>query len=98
MAHDFSQTNQQTNHQLTMKTRHCDECTHCDFTVNDKMHCNKGHKPRFYMPKGTYPHFENDWGWKRKCADFEAGTPKGITRQEITTNVKGDSQSPTKKS
>jgi hypothetical protein len=49
----------------------------------DGMTCEKGHKPRFYMPKGTYPHYDSGWGWKRKCSDFEAGTPKGITVMKI---------------
>ena len=66
-----------------MKTRFCDDCKFCDMTVEIGMKCDKGHKPRFYMPRETYPHYENDWGWKRKCADFEEGVPKGITVQRI---------------
>jgi hypothetical protein len=34
--------------------------------------CGKGHKPRFYLPKIGNPYFTN-WGWKRKCNDFEMG-------------------------
>ncbi len=60
-----------------MKTRFCDECGFADMS-GDMLKCTKGHKPRFYNPKGSYPHFENEWGWKRKCAEFEKGTPKGI--------------------
>lgn len=54
------------------KTRHCDECRHCTFhDCGDPITCGKGHKPRFYMPRGDYPHYENDWGWKRRCEDFQ---------------------------
>lgn len=60
-----------------MKTRHCDECRFADFS-GELMVCTKGHKPRFYMPKGEYPHFENDCGCKRKCEDYESGQPIGI--------------------
>lgn len=28
--------------------------------------CAKGHKPRFYMPRNNF-----DFGWKRRCLDFE---------------------------
>lgn len=62
-----------------MKTRYCEDCKFCDMRPEDGMLCEKGHKPRFYVPQGTYPHYESGWGWKRKCADFEAGCPKGIT-------------------
>lgn len=61
-----------------MKTRHCEDCKFADMRAIGGMACMRRHKPRFYMPKGTYPHYESGWGWKRKCADFEEGTPKGI--------------------
>ena len=70
-----------------MKTRFCDDCKFCDMTVEVGMKCGKGHNPRFYMPKGTYPHYENDWGWKRKCIDFAEGVPKGITVQRIDLSL-----------
>jgi len=58
-----------------MKTRHCDECKFCDFRKMGEMTCGKGHKPRFYMPRDKYPYL-TDWGWKRKCADYEKGEPR----------------------
>ncbi len=64
-----------------MKTRHCDECTHCDMRPIGGMTCEKGHKPRFYMPRDKYPYC-NNWGWKRKCADYDEGTPIGHTHYD----------------
>ena len=57
-----------------MKTRHCDECRHKipGLTV---MQCSKGHKPRFHVPSSD-PR-DTDWGWKRKCKDFE---PKELSK------------------
>ncbi len=51
-----------------MTARHCDGCTHCYMVQILGMTCEKGHKPRFYMPK--HPNC-NEWGWKRKCSDYK---------------------------
>ncbi|MBW2636959.1 MAG: hypothetical protein JRC86_05470 [Deltaproteobacteria bacterium] len=56
-----------------MKTKHCDDCKfigdlgeHEDGTYTKE--CGKGHKPKFYMPRGPN---DFEYGFKRKCADFE---------------------------
>lgn len=51
----------------------------CDYCVHHSLHgeyseilkCSKGHKPRFYPPKGQYPHWSNHFGWKRRCEDYK---------------------------
>ena len=52
-----------------MTTRHCDECRHYNYmhTKDDEV-CNKNHHPRFYVPKSP---MDKNWGWKKKCKDFE---------------------------
>lgn len=52
-------------------------------TVETGMSCEKGHKPRFYMPRGEYPFLYSEGGWKRKCSDYSKGTPKGITAIKV---------------
>ena len=62
-----------------IETRYCDECAHADFDFianpkidNSKFTCAKGHKPRFYKPRtGKDGYLEFDWGYKRRCLDFE---------------------------
>lgn len=55
-----------------MKTQYCDECEHRKWVDDGNgLACKIGHKPRFFKPTGN-PYFEN-WGWKRKCADFVVG-------------------------
>jgi hypothetical protein len=71
---------------MAVKTRSCEDCNLADFT-GERLVCTKGHKPRFYMPKGTYPHYENEWGYKRRCEDFELGCAKGIVKHVIDTNM-----------
>ena len=61
-------------------TRHCDECKLADIS-NPRLRCTIGHKPRFYMPVGEYPWFENDYGWKRKCSDYIKGEPSGVPKK-----------------
>jgi hypothetical protein len=66
-----------------MKTRNCMDCSLADHT-GERLICTVGHKPRFYLPTGN-PHWSSDdWGWKRKCQDFKAGTPLGIKVCEIS--------------
>jgi len=54
-------------------TRHCESCQFRQWQGDDRLICTKGHRPRFYQPVGRYPRFENDWGWKRRCADYQTG-------------------------
>jgi hypothetical protein len=63
-----------------MPAAYCDQCKYFvhGITTNYvsgkqdiKIRCEKGHKPRFYMPKSDNP-LCNDWGWKRNCEDYEA--------------------------
>ena len=57
-----------------MKTRHCDECRHqVPFLI--AMKCANGHRPRFYAPNSDPS--DTEWGYKRKCADFE---PKELSK------------------
>ena len=65
-----------------MGTKNCDECKNGNF-LKPKMECFLGHKPRFYMPKSNYPHFDNDWGYKRACIDYEEGQPKFVNGIDI---------------
>lgn len=52
-------------------TVHCSECVHFALKPVFKAsvaECASGHSPRFYAPKSP---LDKDWGWKRKCNDFE---------------------------
>lgn len=71
---------------MTSRARSCIDCNLADFS-EEKLICTKGHKPRFYLPKGTYPRYENDWGYKRRCNDYKHGCAKGITKQTIKANL-----------
>lgn len=56
-----------------MKTQYCDECSHARYSYDQhgfggEFWCSKGHKPRFYMPKG---YMDYDHGYKRRCVDFK---------------------------
>ena len=58
-----------------MKAKHCDECIYFTpkepFTRSERV-CAKDHRPRFYKPKNLHCVVFNDsWGWKRRCNDFE---------------------------
>ena len=57
------------------RTRHCEACQHRiwseEYANTPKaLQCAKGHAPRFYNP--TSP-IDQEWGWKRKCHDYEVG-------------------------
>lgn len=56
-----------------MKTKHCEECRffHHPSEIRPRAGCQKGHKPRFYAPKNISKAQRGDYGWKRKCEDFE---------------------------
>ena len=57
-----------------MKVNHCEECKNWLFIETKDIKkirnesCNKGHKPRFYKP---YSGLDQNWGWKKRCKDFE---------------------------
>ena len=55
-----------------MKTRHCAECRHLDVKINQKSVCARGHKPKFFTAKTVWQAISCDYGYKRKCADYEA--------------------------
>ena len=64
---------------MSLKTRHCDECSHFDMGhLSDcecpipKPTCTKGHKPRFY---NSLSPMDDKWGYKRRCTDFEEELP-----------------------
>lgn len=51
-----------------MKAKHCDECKHFDEDAAGNAECIKGHRPRFYAPKGVC---DTDYGYKRNCDDYQ---------------------------
>ncbi len=54
-----------------MKTRYCDECRHFnDEDLKGAKVCYKGYKPKWYSQKNDSP-YDLDYGYKRKCEDFE---------------------------
>jgi len=53
-----------------MKTRHCAQCKHQDWKP-DRAVCVKGHRPKFFVAKTMYQAMTDDYGYKRKCADYE---------------------------
>jgi hypothetical protein len=42
--------------------------------------CDKGHNPRFYKPKYEFG-LDNDFGYKRKCEDFEAVLEENLIKK-----------------
>ena len=45
----------------------CSECKYRSYQ-GDNLHCIKGHKPRFFMPKSP---LDRNYGWKRVgCVDY----------------------------
>lgn len=70
---------------MSTPTRNCDECRH--FAYYDGPHCAKDHRPRFYKP--TIAVDVTAWGYKRKCADFEELSKKGIDMSS-NHNMYGD--------
>lgn len=51
------------------RAKHCHECRY----MGDQARgiCWAGHRPRFYQPKTLRAAIYGDWGWKRRCSDFE---------------------------
>lgn len=58
---------------MTARASNCELCTKWTGTIP----CEAGHRPRFYVPRSPY---DDSWGWKRKCADFDTVT---YTRGEL---------------
>lgn len=57
------------------KVQHCDECRYWHgFVGIPGERCDKGHQPRFYMPRGP---MDQEFGYKRRCADYEQSRPAG---------------------
>lgn len=56
-----------------MKAQWCHECKHYDAEIvpHEGWPCVEGHKPRFYKPLTLSQAHSDEWGWKRKCEDFE---------------------------
>ena len=50
---------------MSEKAKNCEECRHF---LSGGILCVEGHNPRFYKPKHER---DGDWGWKRRCEDFE---------------------------
>lgn len=55
------------------RAAHCDECKHYDADIvpHEGWPCVEGHKPRFYIPQTMNQEHRGDYGWKRRCEDFE---------------------------
>lgn len=52
----------------------CEECLHFDhkrIDAGQRSPCTKGHKPRFYLPPTMMRAIYLDYGWRRRCEDFE---------------------------
>jgi predicted anti-sigma-YlaC factor YlaD len=57
-----------------MKAKNCDECKHFSETLATyKRPCKLLHRPRFYVPRTTTQAEAGDYGWKRRCNDFDRG-------------------------
>lgn len=52
----------------TLPTRYCDTCTHFRYAQDDGPICKKGYNPKFFKPRVM---LNDDWGYKRRCEDFE---------------------------
>jgi len=56
------------------RAANCDECRHYDATLLDAGEgwpCVEGHKPKFYKATTTMRAILGDYGWRRRCEDFE---------------------------
>jgi hypothetical protein len=58
---------------MAVVTRNCDQCAHAthwsDNSGRVHLQCLKGHRPRFYTPLKGNPY--SNYGWKRRCEDYE---------------------------
>lgn len=50
--------------------KYCYRCSKSNY-LDGNLICSDGHRPRFYKPTGT---LDQDYGWKRKCADFDSAS------------------------
>lgn len=75
---------------MSKKARWCDDCQHHKITFTSLV-CAKGHKPRFYTPKGMLDAF----GWKRRCEDFRpiAKTAHAEDQQRVSSFLLPDDRS-----
>jgi hypothetical protein len=62
------------------KTQHCDKCRNFGVIpylgigpTQYRAQCMQGHGLRFYKPKTERDAYWGDWGWKRRCEDFDRG-------------------------
>ena len=53
---------------MSEKAKHCEDCNHFRYGYSEEHLCAKGNHPRFYKLKSI---FDDDFGWKRRCEDFE---------------------------
>lgn len=68
-----------------METRNCDDCKHFkDEDIAGARVCEKNHKPRWYAQKNDNPH-DTDYGYKRKCGDYEATAKVDARKTVIVT-------------
>jgi hypothetical protein len=52
-----------------MKAKHCDECKHFSLKANEP--CQLGYKPRYFYPNTMEKAKSGNWGYKRRCDDFQ---------------------------
>lgn len=53
----------------------CDECKHFNprgLEEGNRVVCRKGHKPRFYLPKTMMQAIYLEYGYRRRCEDYES--------------------------
>lgn len=60
---------------MTKPANRCEDCIHFSTDLiagscETDVLCEKGHRPRFYMPRNHNP-YDDLAGWKRRCNDFE---------------------------
>lgn len=53
----------------------CDECAHhWPTALTPAQACRLGHRPRFFIPHTMRDAVPQNYGWKRRCADFSPAT------------------------
>lgn len=53
------------------KARFCDTCWHGTHLGDEQPTCDKKHKPRFYVPQTLHDWTASNYGFKRRCDDYE---------------------------
>jgi len=59
---------------MSRAANYCEDCRHSsitDETGKSTLICKHGHKPKFYVPKTHTDAIDGNYGWKRKCEDYE---------------------------